>query len=137
MSITWDDKLKTGIPTIDEQHQFIVEALSKIRISKLKKVELFQLLSDLQTYLPSHFDLEEKYMIDTNYPEYASHKADHDKVSEDTKNILTQNKPDANPSKIAVEVVKYMQNWFLDHYTNVDVIMADYLKQHLVEIKKP
>ena len=37
MSIIWDDTLKTGIPTIDEQHQFIVETLSGIKISKLKK----------------------------------------------------------------------------------------------------
>ena len=134
MSITWNDKLETGIPIIDEQHQFIIEALSEIRISKLKKAELFQLLIDLQTYLSNHFDIEEKYMIETNYPEYAIHKADHDKVLKDTKNILTQNNADARPSEIALELVNYMQNWFIEHYSSIDTKMADYLKQHIGKI---
>jgi len=134
MSIKWEDGLKTGIQAIDEQHQFIVDALSEIQILKLKKAELFQLLIDLQAYLSCHFDLEEKYMIDTNYPEFASHKADHDKVLQDTKNILTQYNVDVSPSEIAMELVNYMQNWFLDHYSNIDVKMAEYLKLHLGKI---
>lgn len=134
MDIIWGDELKTGIPLIDDQHKFIVEALSGLRISKLKGAELFQLLSDLQTYLSSHFELEEKYMKETNYPEYTIHKADHDKVLEDCKNILTQNDKDYSPREVALELIKYMKNWFIDHYSNVDVKMAEYLKQHLNEI---
>ena len=134
MSITWNDKLKTGIPLIDEQHQFIVEALSEIRISKLKKVELFQLLIDLQAYLSVHFTTEENYMLETNYPELEAHKTNHDMVLQDTKNVLTQNANDNTSSEIALNFVTYMQNWFLDHYSSKDVKMDDYLKQHLEEI---
>ena len=136
MGIIWSDELKTGIPTIDEQHQSIIEALSGIKASKLKKAELFQLLIGLQSYLSVHFDTEENYMLETNYPEHKVHKANHDKVLQDTKNILTQNANDNTSSEIALNFVKYMQNWFLDHYSSEDVKMTEYLKQHIGEIKK-
>ena len=136
MNIIWSDKLKTGIPAIDEQHQFIVEALSGVQVSKLKGAKLFELLINLQAYLSTHFDLEESYMKDTNYPEYAIHKANHDEVLQDTKNILTQNNGNHSPSEVALQFVKYMQRWFFEHYHNTDVKMTEYLKQNIDKINK-
>lgn len=130
MHIIWDDKLKTGISRIDEQHKAIIAMLSEIHISKLSKAVTLQLLSELQDILVVHFETEEEYMINAKYPEYQSHKANHDKVLQDYENILTQNKADDSPSEMATKMIKYIKSWFVGHYSNEDVKMAGYLKKN-------
>ena len=134
MDIVWSDKFETGNSTIDEQHKYIIEALSGLNASKLPKAELFQLFMDILAYLSVHFETEEQYMKDTNYPEYEIHKANHDKVLEGTKNILTKNAGNNTVSEICSEYVNYVQNWFLDHYSNEDVKMVEYFKNTLYEM---
>jgi hemerythrin len=134
MDIKWGDELKTGIAVIDEQHQFIVEALSGVETTKLNKEKLFQLLLDLQAYLSVHFDVEEDYMKETNYSGYESHKAIHDKVLEDYQNILAKDEKNLTTNEVALKLADYMQNWFVGHYSNEDVKMADHLKQNLWKI---
>jgi len=130
MTIVWNKELETGIKVIDEQHQFIIESLSSVETSTLEKNELFELLTRLQAYLSVHFDVEEDYMKDTDYPEYQKHKAIHDKVLEDCQDILTQNYSNNDASKVAYKLVGYMKNWFSEHYANEDVKMAEFLKQN-------
>ena len=131
MDIVWNEKFETGNSTIDGQHKHIIELLSGINASKLSKAELFGLLGDLQKHLSTHLSDEERYMLEANYPDYESHKANHDKVLEDCRNILTQNASNITASEIGLEFVNYVQNWFLDHYKNEDVKMVEYINQHL------
>lgn len=130
MGIVWSKELETGVKVIDEQHQFIIESLSDVETSNLEKPELFELLTKLQAYLSVHFEVEEDYMVDTDYPGYEQHKAIHDKVLEDCQDILTQNYNNNDPSKVAHKLVGYMKTWFSDHYANEDVKMADFLKEN-------
>lgn len=130
MDIIWSDELKTGIQIIDEQHQLIIELLSGVRLSKLSKADIFQLLGKLQDYLSTHFEVEENCMIDSDYPEYAFHKANHDEVLANCKNILAKNDSSHSPREVALELINYVQSWFIDHYSSKDTKMADYLKQN-------
>lgn len=129
MSIVWHDGLKTGIPIIDEQHKFIIETLSGIETSKLTESEIYQIFMDLQAYLSDHFKTEEKYMIDTDYPGYEGHKANHKKVLSDCKNILTHNITH-KLSDITFNFVTYMENWFTKHYAEEDIRLVEYLKKN-------
>jgi hemerythrin len=97
----------------------------------LSKSEIYTLLSELQGILFAHFDLEDNYMRQARYPEYETHKAEHDQVREDYKKILTKNDADYSPSEIALELINYVHKWFLVHYKNEDVKMAEYLKKNV------
>lgn len=136
MSIIWNDELKTGIPVIDEQHQFIVESLSSVEISRLTDEEIIQLLDNLKAYLSIHFDVEEDYMIDADYPKYELHKSNHDKVLEDYKTILNQKDCNHNQKEVALKLINYMENWFIDHYANEDVKLVAFLKENIWRINK-
>lgn len=131
MTILWNDKLKTNILVIDEQHKKIIHLLSGIKPSKLSKSEIYILLSELQEVLFAHFDTEEGYMEAAAYREYKTHKADHDQVRLNYKKILTKNDSDDSPSKIALELINYVHKWFLVHYQNEDIKMAEYLKKNV------
>ena len=73
-------------------------------------------------------------MVEAKYPEYQSHKANHDMVLDDCKRIMAKNVGTSNLTEFAMELVTYMENWFIEHYANEDVKMADYLKQNLWRI---
>lgn len=124
---TWNEKLKTNIPIIDEQHGTIINLLQGIKTSKLSKANVYNLLSELQEVLYVHFDAEETYMREDNYPDYIQHKAAHDQVRQDYKKILTKYDADYSSSEIALELIQYIQKWFFEHYENSDLKMAEYL----------
>lgn len=136
MNIIWNKELETGIEIIDEQHKFIIDSLSGVKTLKLANEERYQSLKKLQAYLATHFESEEYYMQKTNYFEFKKHKFTHDKVLADCKKILAQNSTKYSQSDIALDLINYLENWFVDHYTHEDVKLAKFLKQNVWQIEQ-
>lgn len=129
MVIEWTDNLKTGITVIDEQHEGLFKTVNKLEKAKTSKSAFYEILIELQTYIKLHFATEEKYMKYTGYSELDSHKACHEKFVKDYKNILKKVSELDNVMDIGPELITFVQDWILHHYTNEDVKMADYLNK--------
>lgn len=130
MTIEWNDDLRTGIVTIDEQHQLLFETINKLDKFKKTKSNFSEILLDLQSYVLIHFCTEEKYMKCIDYPGYSQHKLCHDKFVSDIENILVKiNSPD-DFMDIAAELVIFVEQWIQDHYSSEDVKMASYINKN-------
>lgn len=127
MVVEWNDNLKTGITVIDEQHEGLFRTANKLEKAKTNKGAFYEILIELQTYITLHFATEEKYMKYTGYPEFDNHKACHDKFIKDYKGILKKVAELDNVMDIGPELVTFVDNWIIDHYTNEDVKMAAFL----------
>lgn len=131
MDLNWNEKLETKIPAIDEQHQFLLVALSHIDAAKHSEVELLRLFDQLLAFLSIHFRVEEDYMICAEYPGYAEHKLSHDKVTIEYKKILSQN---LSKHQIAIDLIDHMGVWFVEHFDAEDNKMAEFLRANLWKI---
>lgn len=73
-NIAWSDAMLTGIPSIDDQHQILVNLLNVANdklIENTSRVELEEIVRDLMSYAVYHFDTEEALMLTHEYPKEA------------------------------------------------------------------
>jgi len=136
VSIIWNENLITGVAVIDEQHQCFIEKMNKIKELKFGDEGFCQFLIDLQDFLVLHFQTEENYMIDLDYPDYASHKKSHDNALLNYKTYLTRIVDDSTVKEIATILIDYIGCWFKEHYLNDDIKMAAYLKHNFSQLTK-
>ncbi len=78
--IEWEDKFSVGISKIDEEHKKLIGILNKAVVANEHNgntEELWEVLKEMTNYALTHFETEETYMKEFNYPEYQDHKEEH------------------------------------------------------------
>ncbi len=123
--------LITGIEDIDTQHSDLFYAIKDFDFNKKTEEALWAILIEIEIYTQVHFETEEKYMEKFNYPLIEEHIIEHRLF---TKNFteLKKNFDNEGFSKIFVEdFQKFLMDWLLKHYTEIDVKMADFIKTRL------
>lgn len=128
--------LITGIDEIDIQHQDLFDAIKELDSKNKNKADLWNILIQIEIYAGIHFDTEEKYMQKFEYPLIEEHITAHRKFVED----FTKLKKDFNKigfsEKFVEDFQKFLINWLLNHYTDIDVKMADFIKNRLDSISE-
>lgn len=80
--LEWNNRLPVNVREIDAQHKKLVDMVNGLQDAmKAGKAEtiLLRIVEEMKQYAASHFGLEERYMRDNGYPEYLTHKSEHDK----------------------------------------------------------
>jgi hemerythrin len=119
--INWSDRYSVGISRIDEQHQRLVELINELHAAILvgdRRSALPKILDGLAGYAVSHFTTEETLMKKFGYPNYEQHKAEHDRLTAQIKQLLQKGLGD--PAALTVEVMTFLQRWLVGHIVNVD-----------------
>ena len=128
--IKQDDLPLVSLSAMNEVH-FEEVALINALLEHLEDEMGFEIISEsfeiLLDHMQEHFSSEEKLMREFHYPSLNMHKADHDKVLNETRYAQMQwrNKKDADALR------EYMQEdivpWLNQHIQAMDTPMADYL----------
>jgi hemerythrin-like metal-binding protein len=86
MNIEWSDDLNTGVEAMDEHHEGMVERINEL----LEAVEvgrdpgtIRKLIFFFESFIVSHFALEEILQQRFSYPDYAAHYGQHVKLTEE------------------------------------------------------
>lgn len=128
MVILNTENLITGIDIIDEQHQALFKLINNLDKFLESKEGFRQALLELQIYVANHFKTEEEYMRYMSYPELDYHQECHNKFIEDYKALLKKLSSASTSLNVASEFVKFIEDWIQEHYTTVDVKMAEYIQ---------
>ena len=126
--IDWSDKLSVGHPTIDSQHQKLVEMLNTLNDAMADRKGndvLGGIFTGLVEYTVTHFQYEEGQMDLHKYPDAVNHKAEHKKLTEKALDLKKQFDEDA--MLISVQVMSFLRDWLQNHIQNVDKKLGDYL----------
>ena len=76
MLIDWSDQYAIGIPRIDEQHKFffqVVHRLHKECLANEGEDAVLETLVFLESYVRKHFQAEEAFMREHEYPRVEEH----------------------------------------------------------------
>ena len=128
----WSDDLATGIPWIDTQHKNIItranDFLDAVSQGRGKK-EIDKAVKLLETFAYTHFETENKYMLQYKYPDYKLHKAQHEKYIKVIETLKMEYdiqvlSPDFI-RKIKTVLLSYLQN----HIEKFDKPLADFLRK--------
>lgn len=120
--IEWRPEFETGVAEVDHEHRELVDLINALHAqigAKASKEIVSGFLSEVFAKISAHFALEETVMRKHRYDEYAAHKADHEKLLDDIRDIM-----DAHESDLFVDyeaaLGRAVRDWFVDHFKTKD-----------------
>jgi hemerythrin len=118
----WNDRMSVGIEQFDEDLKKLVAMLNNLfdgmQAGKAKDV-LGPILDELVAYTKTHFAREETAMAKLGYQEFASHKREHDGLTQQVMDVQTKFHQDLTAS-LSMEVMNFLKNWLVKHIQGTD-----------------
>jgi hemerythrin len=129
----WKSDYAVNIGSIDAQHQnlfAIGRELYAAMSTGQGKAVMARILNRLVQYTAMHFAHEERLMQLHGYPDFATHKAQHDAL---VKQVMAfQTDFNAGHSTVAVPVLQFLKDWLEKHIKGSDLAYAPFLKAQKV-----
>ena len=134
MSIEWTDDLATGVERIDVQHKELFLRINNLldacKTGKGRE-EVKKTIQFLDDYVVTHFTAEETYMQKYTYPEYNSHKLEHQKFAVNFTELKKQFEKDGPGVHMVVATNQIVVDWLQNHIRKVDKALGSFLKTRL------
>ncbi|MCX8031377.1 MAG: bacteriohemerythrin [Thermodesulfovibrionales bacterium] len=135
----WTEELAIGINIIDEQHKELIDRINSLVESIRQhacKYKISDTIKFLEDYVQIHFNEEEKYMLNYQYPYYGHHKSQHEFFKKELANLkpeLLKLEGGSKPGsyELSVATNQLVVDWILDHIANVDKKLGMYLKNKI------
>ena len=124
--ITWRKEFETGIAEVDHEHQELVALINRLAddISAGADKERIQaFLGEVFARIAAHFALEESVMRKHLYDEYEAHKAEHESLLDEIRDIM-----DEAEAGYAETLSATVANWFVGHFKTKDARMHKNLR---------
>jgi len=125
----WEVGYSVGVQSIDVQHQAMFEMINELydamRAGNVAQV-VPAILKRLEAYCREHFAYEESLMLQANYPDYHSHRAEHLRLAE---KALTLAK-DFHEDKVlrSLALLNLLKEWTQRHILSSDKRYSAYLR---------
>lgn len=126
--VDWSTKLELGIPSVDSQHQRLVEILNTLDESKRRgkgSRVMGDLLQQLIDYTVEHFAHEEKLMTEAGYPQLDLHMVQHRQLVE--KVLHFQHQFRSGGQRITKELMGFLKYWLESHILKDDMAYGDFM----------
>ncbi|WP_434064305.1 bacteriohemerythrin [Proteinivorax tanatarense] len=129
----WKDKYKVGVEKVDNQHQElfsrVTDFVSTVRKDgdwedKLEKVK--STMSFMQEYVVVHFDDEERYMKEINFPEYKEHVKIHEEFKNEVNQFAEKFEKEGFKEDLVQSFAGKLMAWLINHVASHDQKIADY-----------
>jgi hemerythrin len=122
--IEWRESFEIGMASVDFEHRTMIELINDLfahidqNAGNLdEQVEEF--LGEIFTKISAHFALEEREMRAASYPEFASHKEDHENLLDSIRDIMDEYESDAYAHSIQ-RLQDQLNVWFTGHFGTKD-----------------
>ncbi len=126
--ISWNVRLETRHPQIDEQHKALIQAFNDLHQAMKQgkgKDEVGRTLTFLTDYTKTHFRMEEDLMARSGYPGSPRHREAHGEFAAKAQDLADQHRQ--GRAVITLPVMTFIENWLMDHIQGEDVRLAQFL----------
>jgi hemerythrin-like metal-binding protein len=126
--LLWKDEYSVGIDSIDQQHKKLINLINHLQTAiDYSTGEEFErdALDELVDYTKTHFTYEEGLMRDNDYPDFAAHKEQHEKMFEKVREVLKEYEKDQDTAMS--NAVEYLKDWLINHINGTDKQYSSYL----------
>ena len=127
--LEWRDDFRIGIAEVDHEHQVLIGLINDLHAAlgadrSQDRVEEF--LGEIFARISAHFALEEKDMLARHYGEFGAHKADHERLLDDIRDIMDEHAVHGSLDDAAFAA--RLAAWFGDHFRTLDARLHHFLK---------
>lgn len=91
--LQWREDFRVGIEEVDFEHRELIELINATHAQVGAGASLGSLdraLGDIHSAISAHFALEEKIMRGLQYDAFVEHKADHERLLDDIRDIMDE-----------------------------------------------
>lgn len=126
----WDDKYKIHSDEVDFQHQELFKLGARAEeafYSFVTREEIKTILTELFHYMKEHFESEERYMKEINYPYFKAHRNMHRIIIRDMSHLI-QNIRTTNELKDKLCIA--LSVWIKKHILYHDAMIGKWVRQN-------
>ncbi|OEJ63760.1 ATP-binding protein [Magnetovibrio blakemorei] len=134
-AIIWAENLKIGVDIIDKEHQEITESINRISFLDGNPPELSKHIDDFVILTLIHFEHEEVVMKACEYPEYASHKMQHEEMGLKIHQIASQIKESPTLQNIS-KLQHFLKKSWIGHVFHEDMKIKPYTSGKAHQIRQ-
>ena len=137
MHIYWTDHFDTGNALVDEHHKGIFDKINELFDAVERGEEkgaLQSLIISFESFLISHFALEEALQLRCGYSEYAAHSNQHLQLAHEFSGLRKLSEREDTVHRFAVIGRDFLKDWFetyMAHLNMADRQLADFLKARM------
>ena len=124
----WSSRLETGIGLVDSQHKVLFEAVNRLAASfgaGTTAGQVKESLDFLAQHTIEHFQTEEHFMREMEYPGLAVHAAEHTRLVDKVQLLqarLTEGK------LVTMDVTSFVADWLKHHIHGADMAYVRFMK---------
>ena len=120
----WSAKYSIGNEQVDAEHQRLIALANDVATfaangEKLARIKVA--IVALYEYVKTHFQHEEEYMLELDYPHYEEHKKLHEGIIAEMNAIM---KHSGNLDVLVYKFKRLMNTWVLEHILTEDSRIA-------------
>jgi len=128
--IEWNSRLILGISVIDKQHEKLVKLTNELHQSCLIGREdanrsFILAARNAANYAHSHLVTEERMMYFSKYPDFASHKREHDSFVLEV--VYESKKFSKSGNLVPYRFFHFLRDWVLSHIAVNDKAAVEYI----------
>ena len=127
--IDWKDEFAIGIPAVDFEHRELIELINQLHAQLTQPGAppdaVADFLGEINGRIGAHFALEEKEMRDRHYDQLAIHKADHERLLDEIRDLMDQYEDNQGFSE--QELARRLNGWFAVHFSSHDARLHRHL----------
>ena len=120
--IEWRDDFRLGVPAVDYEHETLIALLNGLHAAHegdRDRVDVSRFLAEVHVMISAHFALEERLMREHGYDEFRQHKADHERLLDEIRDIMDQVEADRTFT-YQEELSRRLAAWFGVHFKTHD-----------------
>ncbi|HEX9812301.1 MAG TPA: bacteriohemerythrin [Burkholderiales bacterium] len=121
MLVEWREEFRVGVPSVDHEHQELIALINAVHDrlnAPHSTMEIGDFLGEIFARISAHFALEERIMRAAGYSRYAEHKADHERLLDEIRDIMD----DHEDRRVFDErqLGERLGVWFTEHFKTHD-----------------
>ena len=127
--IEWREEYCTGIKGVDYEHEQLIRQINAVHALITDQADrslVIDSLGEIYGSISAHFALEERIMREQSYFEYEEHKADHEELLDDIREIMENYEMGAYLD-YEDTLAAHLNDWFTNHFKTKDARLHAYL----------
>jgi hemerythrin len=129
--LTWKSSYSVGVEAVDHEHRELIELINQLHESLLESGEepdVAAFLGEIFRGISAHFALEERFMRQHRYDRLAEHKAAHEDLLDEIRDIMDGY--EADPDGASAQLSQQLDRWFTEHFKTHDARLHHRLGTH-------
>lgn len=126
--IEWRSAFNVGVPSVDHEHQELIKLINDLHAHVQQPqpaLTVGEFLGEIYARIAAHFALEERVMREHRYDQYADHKADHERLLDEIRDIMDDYMMLGAFNETVL--AERLRDWFTEHFRIKDARLHAHL----------